>query len=693
MANDFAEQLAARAAKKRSSLGSACSSDGGGGGSAPGIRRTRAAEKSASSHNAAGGTSRPARKEPSKKESIPKEGLPTNEGDARMSFGTAIKAKSSKNIANPEASARQSSFNDSLLSMSSVEGDNNRRGSFNTSINSLSESIKQRRVSDSEEDEGVSDLRRDKPQSSPARDKAKALLLCVDYREKADKYKTENKRLRKESLMLKARLEELDQQKGSSTSHKQKKNAAKDGSKVPGEEAKLEEEHRDLQKKFKELEIKLWQKNKVEEENEILRRRMTGKGLDKIGDNIDWSDRSSGVALLQESNRSGKGKGKGKGKGILKKTSSREGLDQSTRSEMSRDDLLAENVRLSQMLLELGELEELEKLRTSNMGEADKNAAILHLKQKQKETDRELAEVTELKNAEIALLRKQLDRAEHRRTGQEVEPGKEKGWEDERSGLREEIRRLNKEVSALRGKGGNRESYRDEDQEDAALTSRYVPTSNGGSSAARELDGTDVASLQSIIAMMRQTIDQSNREKELLEQQLSEEQERSQMELRAFAKTLEGVDDLRQSAEAMSREIRRIKVKGYRPTRSDLLGGSGSLEGVRNFGELTAAVEASESMEDAIRMIESQNDAMEERRRMGVVASQAAASETPAKKKERRYRGGGLGPIPDDSDGGGFLSFWNGEGRDEKKDERKKKSKRKSKKRGDGDGSVLTSFF
>ena len=62
--------------------------------------------------------------------------------------------------------------------------------------------------------------------------------------------------------------------------------------------------------------------------------------------------------------------------------------------------------------------------------------------------------------------------------------------------------------------------------------------------------------------------------------------------------------------------------------------------GVRNFGELTAAVEASESMEDAITMIESQNDAMEERRRMGVVASQAAASEMP-----RRRRRGGIAAV------------------------------------------------
>ena len=80
------------------------------------------------------------------------------------------------------------------------------------------------------------------------------------------------------------------------------------------------------------------------------------------------------------------------------------------------------------------------------------------------------------------------------------------------------------------------------------------------------------------------------------------------MELHAFARTLEGVDDLRKLAEVMGREIRRIKVRGYRPTRSDLLGGGGGISmmnnadggGLRNFGKLTAAVEASNNMEEAM---------------------------------------------------------------------------------------------
>ena len=45
---------------------------------------------------------------------------------------------------------------------------------------------------------------------------------------------------------------------------------------------------------------------------------------------------------------------------------------------------------------------------------------------------------------------------------------------------------------------------------------------------------------------------------------------------------------------------------------------------MRSLDELTAAVEASETTEAAIALIEGQNDAMEERRRMGVVAEVSA---------------------------------------------------------------------
>ncbi|EJK70286.1 hypothetical protein THAOC_08364, partial [Thalassiosira oceanica] len=120
----------------------------------------------------------------------------------------------------------------------------------------------------------------------------------------------------------------------------------------------------------------------------------------------------------------------------------------------------------------------------------------------------------------------------------------------------------------------------------------------------------------------------------------------------------------------------------------------------RPYGELAAAVEASESMEAAIRLIEGQNDALEERRRAGVVCGSAAAGPASAA-SPAAARGGGVGmrPISEDGDGG-FLSFWNRAGDDEKTGQeggpgaRKDKKKKSKKKRRDREeGSVLTSFF
>ena len=350
----------------------------------------------------------------------------------------------------------------------------------------------------------------------------------------------------------------------------------------------------------------------------------------------------------------------------------------------------------------------------------NKDAIISQLQNKLLAMEVNLAETTELKNAEIEVLRKQLNRAEKSKAAREetmrnTESQREESWKAEREGFREEIRRLNLEVSSLKSQNrsaSDLNSMVDDTDEHvrqyaSSINKSNSINSNESSPSNRAVpqraagdDESDVASLQSIIAMLRQTIEHANDERLELEKQLKEEQERSQAELKAFARTLEGVDDIRQSAEAMSREIRRIKVKGYRPTRSDLLGGSSggtSASGGRSYGELTAAVEASESMEAAIQLIESQNDALEERRRAGVVSSTAAES-SPA---TIAAKGGRIGmrPISEEGDGG-FLSFWNRAGDDEKTGQevgagaRKDKKKKSKKKRRDREeGSVLTSFF
>ena len=64
----------------------------------------------------------------------------------------------------------------------------------------------------------------------------------------------------------------------------------------------------------------------------------------------------------------------------------------------------------------IGELEELKKICTNQGDEIDagkQDVAILQLQQKLAETKSELVEVTELKNVEIDVLQKQLNRAEN----------------------------------------------------------------------------------------------------------------------------------------------------------------------------------------------------------------------------------------------------------------------------------------
>lgn len=304
------------------------------------------------------------------------------------------------------------------------------------------------------------------------------------------------------------------------------------------------------------------------------------------------------------------------------------------------------------------------------------NEEIVGLQKQVVDAKHEAAEITFRKDAEIEALKTQLNNAYDQLHSS--------------TNIREEGSPLDKNQNH-RGKPEGYSKQKDDDNDD--------------------ISSSDVSQLQSIITMMRQVIDNSHHEREVLEQRLQEEMDRSQMELQAFAKTLEGVDDLRISAETMAREIRRIKVKGYRPTRSDLLlsvgvGESGEVH-VRDYGELTAAVEASESMDHAIHLIEGMNDGMEERRRAAVAAYAASSVVTIAESvaaanasiiatanmPSTRPR---ISPLRDDDDeGGGFTSFWKSVAvtpNDNDGEKKKKMHKRKPKKRAGG-GSVITSFF
>jgi len=305
---------------------------------------------------------------------------------------------------------------------------------------------------------------------------------------------------------------------------------------------------------------------------------------------------------------------------------------------------------------------------------------------------------------EINILHKKIDRLQ-------------KEWDKERASLREEVRRLNMENSQYRNLQAAASHDKSVDEEEEEWTKRYnisssqskdradsftemddeinrsnsltsdAHVSNLGQKNSSTSDSSDISCLQSIIATLSQTIHQTTTEKELLQQQLEEEQTRSHQELQAFAKTLEGVDDLRKSAERMSRELRRIKIKGHKPTRSDLIHGSNEAS-----TEFAAANKANSEMEDAIRVIESQNEAMNER----WSASQKNVGDIKVFTSKPEHIISKHSSISSDgsAQGDGFTSYWHTRDKDDsdKKRDKGAKEKRKKKKKSSG-GSVFTSFF
>ena len=78
-------------------------------------------------------------------------------------------------------------------------------------------------------------------------------------------------------------------------------------------------------------------------------------------------------------------------------------------------------------------------------------------------------------------------------------------------------------------------------------------------SVAKGFESKDVTQLKSSIESLRNELEVSRRDRDKLQSTLDDERERSAKELEAFAGALDGVDELRQAAEQMSREITRLK--------------------------------------------------------------------------------------------------------------------------------------
>ena len=147
---------------------------------------------------------------------------------------------------------------------------------------------------------------------------------------------------------------------------------------------------------------------------------------------------------------------------------------------------------------------------------------------------------------------------------------------------------------------------------------------------------------------------------------LIEERKRSEMELKAFSVALKGVDDLRNAAEQMSRELHFIKKHGFVPPNG--LSGEDTSESVRN------AMSAIESMAVASQSIDhpslAENDAATPKQQGFNLWSVMNAVVSPTMLAEEVQPSKG----------------------DKKSHKKSSKDKKRRKKRGD-EGSIISSFF
>uniref|UniRef100_A0A7S4S8Q1 Myosin motor domain-containing protein n=1 Tax=Ditylum brightwellii TaxID=49249 RepID=A0A7S4S8Q1_9STRA len=84
-------------------------------------------------------------------------------------------------------------------------------------------------------------------------------------------------------------------------------------------------------------------------------------------------------------------------------------------------------------------------------------------------------------------------------------------------------------------------------------------SASSGSDSRYRFRDEEIEALKDVNEMLRRQVEMSKRELNDAQDKLRKEAERSAMELEAFAETLQGVDELRQAAESMSRELNMIK--------------------------------------------------------------------------------------------------------------------------------------
>eukprot|EP00594_Rhizosolenia_setigera_P010394 CAMPEP_0178972768 /NCGR_PEP_ID=MMETSP0789-20121207/21246_1 /TAXON_ID=3005 /ORGANISM="Rhizosolenia setigera, Strain CCMP 1694" /LENGTH=307 /DNA_ID=CAMNT_0020660351 /DNA_START=114 /DNA_END=1037 /DNA_ORIENTATION=+ len=132
-----------------------------------------------------------------------------------------------------------------------------------------------------------------------------------------------------------------------------------------------------------------------------------------------------------------------------------------------------------------------------------------------------------------------------------------------------EIMALKHEIMMLRERGGGTEidSFDDSMSYYSSATKhrrRHISEQTSPMIVPESMPNEQDEALKGVNSMLREELNEANKEIERLKNELAEEKSKAQQDLEAFSAALKGVDELRSSAEIMGKELARMKQKRRR---------------------------------------------------------------------------------------------------------------------------------
>jgi len=179
---------------------------------------------------------------------------------------------------------------------------------------------------------------------------------------------------------------------------------------------------------------------------------------------------------------------------------------------------------------------------------------------------RRLAEAALEKDKEIASLRERLDKLSDDSDGGRPS---ELSNNSEADGMRQYITELQQELQQLRGDGREKaskprvRSFLSRNGSKATLAREELEVTIADLEEKVNDKEVEIEALREVNEMLRVDVEKSRKRMKELEDDLSDERERSKAELKAFGKTLRGVDELREAAESMNHKLKMFHEKQH----------------------------------------------------------------------------------------------------------------------------------